>query len=145
MALNKQIGLAAQAVQGGTAFAGASQDVDITAARITSEEMQSRTATEDHIAAKVNVIIKPVEVTAQPEEPEEPANPGQPEKPTTPPAEPSETPKETPVASSQQSISRSMPKTGIFTLPMIFAAALLLSATAIVTVIRALISRRRLR
>ena len=32
-----------------------------------------------------------------------------------------------------------MPKTGIFTLPMIFAAALLLSATAIVAVIRALI------
>lgn len=135
-ALNKQIGLAAQAVQGGTAFAGANQDVDITAARITSEKMQSRTATEDHIAAKVNVIIKPVEVPAQPEEPKEP---------TTPPAEPSETPRETPAAPSQQSISRSMPKTGIVTLPMIFAAALLLSATAIVAVIRAPISRRRLR
>lgn len=143
--LNKQISLTAQAVQGGTAFAGANQDVDITAARIISEEMQSRTATEDHIAAKVNVIIKPVEVPAQPEEPEEPANPGQPEEPTTPPAEPSETPKETPAAPSQQSISRSMPKTGIVTLPMILAAMLLLSATAIVAVIRALISRRRLR
>mgnify|MGYP000019712871 FL=1 len=143
--LNKQISLAAQAVQGGTAFAGANQDVDITAARIISEEMQSRTATEDHIAAKVNVIIKPVEVPAQPEEPEEPANPGQPEEPTTPPAKPSETPKETPAAPSQQSISRSMPKTGIVTLPMILAAMLLLSATAIVAVIRALISRRRLR
>lgn len=144
-ALNEQIGLAVQAVQGGTAFAGASQDVDISAARITSEEMQSRTATEDHIAAKVNVIIKPVEVPAQPEEPEEPANPGQPEEPATPPAEPSETPKETSAASPQRSISRSMPKTGIFTLPMILAAVLLLSATAIVAVIRAIIPRRRLR
>ena len=142
--LNKQISLSAQAVQGGTAFAGASQDVDITAARITSEEMQSRTATEDHIAAKVNVIIKPVKIPVQPEEPEEPTSPGQPKEPTTPPAEPSETPKETPAASPQQSISRSMPKTGIFMLPMIFATALLLSATAIVAIIRALIPRRGL-